>query len=354
MFRSLYTDPVLVFDPYQSYYQQRKYDDLRQQQMLHQRELEAQRQFEYEQALRERLQQEQPKRTRQQRQSNARRFYMDDDAEYDQFVELNQPKPSRSVRISISDPATVKEESMKLKPDFKESRSSSESTLTDANTQSGSESYVQTSETVANESKTVEYGPEHSEAATKIQNTYKSYNLRKRAKETLAKLSEIADEFEKLIFLLKNRALQFPPQLEFVENTTKLVLGHKKNRSFVEFEEGLLSLLLKLDGFQSNGIVEVRDQRKRLISRIQKELENLDSYKLDVYNRKNESTSTVHEMEVEEQESAPSIVTEMEVDKEKEQSEELTPPNVAEMEVEEKDQSEESASEESVDVKGME
>ncbi|KXS09558.1 hypothetical protein M427DRAFT_160459 [Gonapodya prolifera JEL478] len=125
-----------------------------------------------------------------------------------------------------------------------------------------------------------------SASAATIQRAYRRYTLRRQLSLTLPKLGQlrtIAGDLDRLTFLhLKaalgaDRAANEPERKLVLDTETGApVPGVPENKAYLLMEDGLLKLLLKLDGVESGGIDVVREKRKQLVKSVNVVLERLD------------------------------------------------------------------------------
>jgi len=133
-------------------------------------------------------------------------------------------------------------------------------------------------------------------AARKIQSAFRSYSVRRKNKAAylitkslrnyifikrtkslcnkLRLLNTILLEAQSYRDMCENKALTCP--LNFVDGKLK---PDKDSKPFLEYEDFLLKLLLKLDEIQSNGSQLLRERRKDVVEFIQNLLGKLDLYK---------------------------------------------------------------------------
>jgi len=141
------------------------------------------------------------------------------------------------------------------------------------------------------------------EAAKKIQHAYKAHALRSGVDEHLPALSalrKIRAKHDVLIDSYLADALSTPLvfQPEASGDSTKLQFTAKENRPFLVLEDGLLKLLIDLDGVSAGSSQEIRRLRKGMVAEIQAILDKLDGKKKSD-GKKSESKEVSEETETE-------------------------------------------------------
>ncbi|KIJ47286.1 hypothetical protein M422DRAFT_164179, partial [Sphaerobolus stellatus SS14] len=115
------------------------------------------------------------------------------------------------------------------------------------------------------------HDPEEDVAARKIQDFLRTHIPRHKA---LKAISAIASEFESMV-----ACFTFPETLDFAETASdspKLLFTHH-NGPVLGHEEALMKLLSKLDAVESYGDASIRMERKNLVKRIEKRLDDVDT-----------------------------------------------------------------------------
>ncbi|KAJ3338295.1 hypothetical protein HDU93_009742 [Gonapodya sp. JEL0774] len=123
-------------------------------------------------------------------------------------------------------------------------------------------------------------------SASKIQHAYRAYHLRRTlalAAPKFSQLRAVAADLDKMVFLHLKAALgtdriegEAEPRLVLDSETGAPVPGVPQNKAYMMLEDGLLKLLLKLDGIESGGLELVREKRKEVVKSVNTILERLD------------------------------------------------------------------------------
>ncbi|WVW81719.1 hypothetical protein I302_103715 [Kwoniella bestiolae CBS 10118] len=94
------------------------------------------------------------------------------------------------------------------------------------------------------------------------------------------------DSIESQLDTLRS-SFQFPAKLSFAHSTSESIspplLFNKTNSAYHTQANSYLQLLLKADGITSNGDKEIRKRRKELVSKVEKEIENLEKQKDEIW-----------------------------------------------------------------------
>jgi hypothetical protein len=107
------------------------------------------------------------------------------------------------------------------------------------------------------------------QAAQVIQRAYRRHQVKASVKSTVKHLQDLQVLRQRACELQDRYAMVFSKPLVF-ENDH---VSYKECKEFLMFEDGLLRLMLSVDGVESNGDAIVRDSRKALVRLIQKMLD---------------------------------------------------------------------------------
>ncbi|KAI8800408.1 hypothetical protein BJ742DRAFT_780454 [Cladochytrium replicatum] len=120
---------------------------------------------------------------------------------------------------------------------------------------------------------------ERQSAAAKIQHAWRVARPHVSSSLKCRTLDALASEVDKLAFLNERRALAAPLAFVNADESGALVTGAKENKAFMQHEDALTRILLKLDTITSDGDPKVRDKRREVIARVQRHLDALDAHK---------------------------------------------------------------------------
>ena len=124
---------------------------------------------------------------------------------------------------------------------------------------------------------------EHTAAST----IHSHWRIHRAHTQALTSLSRLENQFASL-----RRAFIFPAQLDFApDSPAPKPLYTANNTPLHAYEHQLTSLLTKIDEINSGGAQNVRDAGKALVMRVEAELEDLDRWKIGVWEARNGATA---------------------------------------------------------------
>ncbi|POY74813.1 hypothetical protein BMF94_2086 [Rhodotorula taiwanensis] len=148
-------------------------------------------------------------------------------------------------------------------------------------------------EKVAGETSPGAIGPELEDAAKVLQRRFRRHAARRSALEQLSALAKD--------LVTRRREFEAPAELHFQSSpaASDLTLTpssaplayDKSNKSFLGYEDFLVSLLSKIDAVESNGDKVVQRARKGLVAQVEKELSRLDELKQHEWERQSGTSS---------------------------------------------------------------
>ncbi|GAA5839505.1 hypothetical protein JCM5353_002771 [Sporobolomyces roseus] len=118
---------------------------------------------------------------------------------------------------------------------------------------------------------------EEEEAATKVQRQFRRHLARRNA---LDKISSLSSSFaDRQSSFEKPATLTFKSSPNSTSSTTPSLAFVSSNSPFLAYEDYLVTLLSKIDAVESGGDKVVKQERKSLVRKVEKELSRLDAMK---------------------------------------------------------------------------
>lgn len=119
-------------------------------------------------------------------------------------------------------------------------------------------------------------------AVSRIESAYQRHKVKqdtlKQILEPLKALRSLGNQIDELFEVYVNRRNVLRRAMVFEIKSDRI--KHTKNRDLLEYEDRLLSIMLQIDSILAGSSEFVRSQRKALVKRVQRLLDQIDEFKL--------------------------------------------------------------------------